>query len=201
MHGLTDQNSLDSDAGDELLARRFFSGDNQAGLVLFKRHEKGIWDFIYRFTGRNYQDAWDAYQETLYRFIKYLKTEPFTVEGTGVRGLLYRTARNIMIDMERKQKHTTRCIIKQEHTSLSVSPPEKALDAEGEEKLMTAMLKLPADERNVIVLYYYNYKTFKEIGSDLGISEATAQRTLKGAEESLRRLLKQGVKLDGTDYS
>ena len=59
-------------------------------------------------------------------------------------------------------------------------------------RLFTAVEGLPLPFRSVILLYYYQGMTTREIADTLGIPDATVRSRLKLAREKLSRTLKKG---------
>lgn len=53
----------------------------------------------------------------------------------------------------------------------------------------SAMKDLDENERKVIIGYYQDDKTFKEIGADIGLSESQTSRICKTATQKLKKLL------------
>lgn len=53
----------------------------------------------------------------------------------------------------------------------------------------SAMKDLDENERKVIIGYYQDDKTFKEIGHDIGLSESQTSRICKTATQKLKKLL------------
>ncbi len=53
----------------------------------------------------------------------------------------------------------------------------------------SAMKDLDENERKVIIGYYQDDKTFKEIGRDIGLSESQTSRICKTATQKLKKLL------------
>jgi len=198
-----DRNHSENRDIDEMLARRVFAGDNQAGLKLWKSLEDGVWQFIYRRLGRDYQNAQDILQETCYCFFERLRAEPFAAREGGVRGFLFRIASNKINDMGRRQRATdpSRVLTNKKLKGEKDAPLQSAIESEDGQRLTAAMSELAENQRQVVVKYYYDCKTLKEIGSDMGTSESTAHRRLKDAETKLRRMLREGDTLNEVNVS
>src|SRR5207253_6884818 len=64
-------------------------------------------------------------------------------------------------------------------------------------KLDEAMSRLNESDRRAIVLKYYEKKTFREIGTALGIKEEAARKRVSRATEKLRGLLASNGALVG----
>jgi RNA polymerase sigma factor for flagellar operon FliA len=83
----------------------------------------------------------------------------------------------------------------------SLNPMHAAINAEMKEHLAEAISRLPPRHKQVLVLYYYDGKTLREIGGALGVSEATVCRQIEAAREALHLLLSSVEILDGLDYA
>lgn len=198
-----DRGDSDSKTSDEELGLRYFRGDKNSGLCLWNRYQEEVWEYIYyRLSGGNYQNSRDVYQEVCLRFLKHLKDKPFKEKGIGIRGFLRKIAYNIVIDMGKKQKRNEIPIIElkrvEKNSPHIVTPLESAIQSENAERLMTAITGLSEKQKDVLIHRYYNYKTLKEIGHELEMSEANACKTLKSAKTSLIKILNQGGTNNGT---
>ena len=59
------------------------------------------------------------------------------------------------------------------------------------EALAQAIVKLPAKQKEVILLYYYHDMTMREIADTLGINISSVSERLKHAHTNLRNLLEK----------
>ena len=65
--------------------------------------------------------------------------------------------------------------------------PDRAQEAEqGESALTLAVMNLPKKEREVVLLYYYQDLTMKDISETLGVTQPTVSYRLRRAKEKLR---------------
>ena len=70
--------------------------------------------------------------------------------------------------------------------------PESSVPfAEEEEELVTAIVKLPRQQREAFVLYYYQGMNTLEMAKALGISQSSVSGRLKRARDKLRVLLER----------
>ena len=71
----------------------------------------------------------------------------------------------------------------------SVSPLEKLEEKDVKNELQTALKKLPERERMVMVLYYHENMTLKEIGESIEVSESRVCQIHAQAIMKLRNIL------------
>ena len=129
----------------------------------------------------------DALQETFIKvYQRYLsfqgKSEPKT--------WITRIAINTCKDMLRKRQREENIQIEEFH-KMEIYPV-KVCD-ESSEKLMitTAIQELARELREVVILYYYQELTTKEIGNILRIPRTTVEFRLKKARQELKRKIKE----------
>ena len=130
--------------------------------------------------------AEDAVQETFLKAYKGL--EKFRGD-CGQKTWLMRIAVNTCRDMQRSGwfRHEDRRV------SPEMMPDAQADPAEDTQALAQAIVALPARDREVVLLRYYQDMTFKDIAKTLGIAPSSVVNRLKRAEKKLR------VTLEGRD--
>lgn len=141
------------------------------GLVLFARQ------FV-----RSLADAEDIVQEAFVKF--WRKQHPI-----DNRALLLATVRSTAFDLLRRDSRRARreadAIAEAEH---AVEPQfDAATDAQ--HALAAAMDRLPAEQREVLVMKIWNELTFAEIAAVLGISQNTAASRYRYALAALKKNL------------
>ncbi len=180
---------------DEELMERFRDGDTMAFEILLSRHERAIFNFIYRMI-RDREKAQDLLQETFLRVIKnkqrYIPKARFTT-------WLYTIARNQCIDAFRKAKHRRHASLDQPYRgepggrSLMDKLPGKSEDAlqrkEAQEitlRIEEALTHLSSEQREVFVMRQFRNLRFREIAEIVGVSENTIKSRMRYALEHLR---------------
>jgi len=191
---------------DEALMERVLRGDESAFAEIMTRYERRIYNFCLRYVA-NEEEAREAFQETFYRV--YTKADRFTPRykfSTWV----YTIARNQCLDRLRKRsrrrEESYEMIAESEPARLAaaVDPPdhlpagdtatpsnprdhlaEQELDA----KIREAVGKLPAAQREVVLLRHYSGLSFAEIAESLGCSVGTAKSRFHFGFKKLARLL------------
>ena len=183
---------------DEALMERFRDGDATAFERLLERHERAIYNFIYRLV-RDPELAHDLTQETFLRVVKgarrYSRKAKFTT-------WLYTIARNQGIDALRKARHRRHPSLDQPtggdpegRTLLERLPGASpdgfdAADAgEIRARVEEALGRLSEEQREVFVMREFMRLPFKEIASVVGSSENTIKSRMRYALENLRLAL------------
>ncbi len=128
--------------------------------------------------------AEDAVQET---FVKAWKALPSFRGDSSVTTWLMRIAINTCRDMQRGAwlKHIGRTI------SLDQLAEPSASFSENEFAVNMEIAKLPAKQRETVLLYYYQNMNIDEVAKALGIAVSTASERLSRAKKKLRLALKE----------
>ncbi|MGI8435585.1 MAG: RNA polymerase sigma factor, partial [Chthoniobacterales bacterium] len=141
------------------------------GLVLFARQ------FV-----RTSADAEDIVQEAFVRFWR----KQHSIQN---RALLFATVRSISLDLLRRDARRAR----REATAVADSDHEVAPQFESgsdtQRLLVREMDRLPAEQREVLVMKIWNELTFADIGNVLGISQNTAASRYRYALGALKKNL------------
>ncbi len=154
----------------------------------------------------NRADAEDAVQDTFYQYLRYGKSGKSFADEEHEKAWLIR----VMMNICRKYKRSAWNRHRDERTpdnpaeaavrtqggtgpaeGHAPAPEEQALCRENRERLLAAVMALPARYRDVIHLFYYEDLSVKEIGSLLGRKEATVTSQLTRGRELLRKSLKE----------
>ncbi|CAN5616844.1 sigma-70 family RNA polymerase sigma factor [soil metagenome] len=139
------------------------------GLVLFARQ------FV-----RSIADAEDIVQEAFVRFWR----KQHSIQN---RALLFATVRSISLDALRRDARRAR---READSVADVAPcvaPEFDTVDESQQALAAAVDRLPAEQREVLVMKIWNELTFAEIGTVLGISQNTAASRYRYALAALKK--------------
>lgn len=149
---------------------------------------KHFCDVIYRFALinlKNRADAEDVCQETMYR---YLKKKPVFHEESQALAWFYKTAVNLCHDLGKNSWYKRRAAIDIDELDL---PDEEAGNAS---ELLDAVHALPMKYSEVIILYYYQGYSAREIGDILGKKEGTVYSLLNRARKLLEKNMKEDLK-------
>lgn len=105
-------------------------------------------------------------------------------------GYLYRAARNEALSRLRKRTVRTKVAAELIYTTELLTPNDDALEsAEETARINAALLALPVEQREVVVLKVYRNMTFKEIARVTGASQNTAASRYRYALAKLKETL------------
>ncbi len=183
---------------DEELMVAFQGGEAPAFEELLKRHQNGVYNFIYRFLG-NRETAEEVFQEAFFKVHqaadRYLPNGKFTT-------WLYTIVRNLCVDTFRRKKIRVAISLDERRDEGEASLGDKiaaddipadilssARQIEG--ALELALAKLNDDQREVFLLREKEGFKFEEIADMTGVSVNTVKSRMRYALEGLRRALKQ----------
>lgn len=174
-------------------------GDAAAFAVLFDRHAKGIYNFLYRFLGQR-ENVEEAFQEVFIRVIKasanYVPTAKFSTWA-------YTIARNYCVDCSRKGRYrkTVSLDEKLEHgeaMTLGDKIPDDAARTENqvsaqnlEAKLQEALDQINPDQKEVFLLREKSNLPFDEIANIVGSSVNTVKSRMRYALLALQEVFKK----------
>jgi RNA polymerase sigma-70 factor (ECF subfamily) len=152
-----------------------------------RRYGRKIYNFAYRLTG-NPDDAADLVQEVLLRVRKGLASyTPGSFEGW-----LWRITRNAFIDSVRKKKRRPTSPLPDDDRSAlltSPSPDEVLASVRLSEDIQAALLKLPIDFRECVVLCDVVGLSYEEIAQAVEAPIGTVRSRIHRGRKMLRGLL------------
>jgi RNA polymerase sigma factor (sigma-70 family) len=134
--------------------------------------------------------AQDVTQCVFLLFSRKAKTLPSSI---AIGGWFLRTVRFVCLDVVRKGRHWQRL----ENEDLVTETMETPFDPTGPlASLEEAILALSGDEQVCLLGKYYEGKSFKELGTELNISEDAAGKRVTRALEKMRNFFRRrGVKI------
>lgn len=175
---------------DQFLIASSIAGDEQAFGRLYDKYVDEIYRFVVMRV-RSSQEAQDVVGEVFLKTWQYLSSQKSHIED--FRALLYRIARNVVIDYYRASK--------KEHTSFfGEGQLENIVDtgSDLEAKLMhkddlrvvyTVLTRLSEEHREVITLRYAQDLSIKEIAKIQGKTNGAVRVALHRAIKRLKALL------------
>ena len=181
---------------DRELLLRSAGGDAEAFSCLFRRHRVGLEGFLYRKL-RSREEAEDAVTLT---FAKAWRARE-SFNGLSGKAWLYQIATRVALDVLR-QRH--RRPVEQELDgmaaealdgleSTAVDPAEMALErqsaAETGRVVTHALHQLPAEERRLLFLFYFDGYNYSEISGLLGVTQSQVRGRLHRIRQRVRREL------------
>ncbi len=152
-----------------------------------RRYGRKIYNFAYRLTG-NPDDAADLVQEVLLRVRKGLASyTPGSFDGW-----LWRITRNAFLDgVRRNQRRPTSALPDDDRLALvpSPSPDEVLASVRLSEDIQSALLKLPIEFRECVVLCDVVGLTYEEIATAIDSPVGTVRSRIHRGRKMLRELL------------
>ena len=182
---------------DEMLALQYVGGDNRAVAELLARDQKKLYDYI-MFVVRDPELANDVFQETFVKVITRLQEGKYTDSGK-FSFWLYRIAHNVIMDTFREQK-SLHVIEPTAGNDLSKLKSDNIMDINRENEFVNAQVlrdvrhimdSLPAPQREVVYMRFYQELSFKEIAETTGVSINTSLGRMRYALINMRRMAKQ----------
>lgn len=182
---------------DEMLALLYVGGDNRAFDELLARNQQKLYNYIL-FVVKDPEVANDVFQETFVKVITYLQDGRYTDSGK-FSFLLSKIAHNVIMDTYRKQK-SEHIVEASEDNDLNKLRTQDLMDLNREnEYVNTEILKdvhhlmdaLPAPQREVVYMRFYQDLSFKDIAEATGVSINTSLGRMRYALINMRRMAKQ----------
>lgn len=174
----------ENNISDEMLLKQFKAGEDQAFYELFRRYEKPLIGYLYGMTG-NLEQSKDVSQET---YLKLIKNPPGFLFGGNLKSWLFKSARNRMIDIIRRDSRQQILDDIDEEIDPLPDPHEGVLLNDDFEELYSVIDKLDEKYREVVVLYYFSGMTFKDISKVMGIPIGTALWRMRKAIGMMQEL-------------
>jgi len=181
------------DRTDEELVGLYATGNNTAFDVLLKRHRNSVYSYIF-FIVRNRELAEDIFQETFVKAIVTIKQGRY-VETGKFKAWISRIAHNLIIDNFRLEKNEQ--LISNDECEVDLFNNRKLSDETVEDSLVRDQILsdvrklinyLPENQREVLILRYYQDLSFKEIADATGVSINTALGRMRYAILNMRRI-------------
>jgi RNA polymerase sigma factor (sigma-70 family) len=157
-----------------------------AGLgQLFERHHAGLFDFFSRTLGDR-PAAEDLVQEVFIRILKYRRT--YRDDGR-FQTWMFHVARNVRNDHIRRRRPDQLTADMPEPAAAGADQAAAVENAEDVERLRRALLRLPDDRREVVVLARYHGMTHEQIAAVLRVEPGAVRVRLHRALKELRALV------------
>lgn len=182
---------------DEELAVAYVNGNNSAFDLLLSRNQSKIFSYIL-FVVRDRDMANDVFQETFVKVITKLQQGRYTVSGKFCAWVM-RIAHNVMMDYYREHR-ADRIVEVTEDNDLS-NFSEGMLEEQNIETqyvncqvlsdVKKLMNQLPATQREVVYMRFFQKLSFKEIAETTNVSINTSLGRMRYALINLRRMAQE----------
>lgn len=170
-----------SQATDEELMVAYQKGQEEAFQLLYQRHHRRVYGFLYHKLGRT-QLIEDTYQMIFMKLHQarhqYDPSFPFTA-------WLFTVCRSVVADTWRSQKR----VEKQEELNPDAIDQASSEPTVHEKIDIPDLHALPTEHRQAVELRYLNELSFDEIAKRLETSPANARQIVSRAVRTLKRLL------------
>lgn len=179
---------------DEQLAIAYSKGDNRAFDLLLSRTQGKLYSYI-MFVVRDRTMADDVFQDTFVKVITKLRSGNYHDNGKFSAWIL-RIAHNVIIDMFRDMKQE-KIVEPTADNDLSNLMGHDLLDGNIESQFIAQqnlkeakllMEALPATQREIVYMRFYQQMSFKEIAETTGMSINTALGRMRYAVLNMRKM-------------
>ena len=181
---------------DEELAIMYVDGDNKAFDLLLSRNQEKLFTYIL-FVVRDREMANDMFQETFFKVVSRLQQGKYIANGKFSAWMM-RIAHNVIMDWYRQQRAQNIVDAPKENDLSNVGSTLLESSREGElvnnqvmEDVRRMMSHLPASQREVVFMRFYQQMSFKEIAEATGVSINTALGRMRYAILNLRRMTRE----------
>lgn len=182
---------------DEELALLYVKGDNRAFDELLVRNQSKLFTYI-MFVVRDQETANDIFQDTFVKVIMKLQEGKYTDSGK-FSFWVTRIAHNVIMDWYRQTKNE-HIVEMSEDNDLTNLKNASVMDACREDEIVNEqvmsdvrrmMNALPAPQREVVYMRFYQGLSFKEIAEVTGVSINTSLGRMRYAILNLRRMARK----------
>lgn len=185
-----------ANCSDDMLVQAYMEGKDSAFDELLARNQQQLFDFILALT-RDKDKADDLFQETFIRAIVKMKDGQYYNQGKFLYWLM-RIARNLLIDGVRKQKKGLAVNISDDELltvidcgHLYKSREDMLVAEELSGHMRQLMDLLPDEQREVVLMRYYQGLQFKDIAEITNVSINTSLGRMRYAIRNMRRMAKR----------
>lgn len=181
---------------DAALMTRIRAGDEAALRELIERHQRGVFNLIYRSIG----DAWEAEDLAQRVFIQVFRSadryEPTAKFTTWLYTITHNLIRNEYRRRQRRGAESLEALTNDEENPWQMADPaatdpgRQAAERELQERIRAAIEELPQAQRTAVILCRYEGLAYEEIAGVLGCSVAAVKSLLHRARATLKAKLR-----------
>lgn len=184
-----------SEMSDEELMSQFQSGTVEAYDILVSRYKDQITNYIYRFVG-DWQECEDLLQETFLRVYRNRHSyKPIAKFSTWLYTIAGNLARSEYRKRKRRQTRSLQSVNRDnEEYEMDIpdetySPDEAAEGAIQDRYIQQALLEIPEEFREVVVLRDVQQLSYDEIAQITGLPMGTVKSRINRGRTKLQNLL------------
>lgn len=182
---------------DEVLLRLYMEGNSNAFDVLLKRYESKVFTYLLYYV-HNQEVAEDLFQDVFVRIIITLRNKKYTENGKFASWVM-RIAHNLVIDYFRQDRgdnfisndETDYDLFVGDSQGLEDSIEQQMIDRQTLKEISDLVSLLPDNQREVVLMRFYQDLSFKEIAEITGVSINTALGRMRYAIINLRKLVSE----------
>ena len=179
---------------DAELVRRCRAGDSRAWEEIVHTFARRVYNLAYRFSGRHEQSE-DLTQEVFVRV--YRSLDQFDPQAGDLANWLMRLARNLVIDDYRRRTRTPTDLgddlnLHEFHLRSALDAPDQGVErAERARQVREAIMRLPADLRECVMLRDIEELTYQEIVDILDVPLGTVKSRINRGRIELAKILRR----------
>ena len=183
---------------DEQLALSYVNGNNRAFDLLLSRNQSKLFSYIL-FVVRDRDVADDIFQETFVKVVTRMQQGKYTTSGKFSAWIM-RIAHNVIMDWYREQRSDKIVEAPRENDLSNLGRKDDLLDGSIESQFVNMqvmadvkkmMNNLPAPQREVVFMRFYQDLSFKEIAEMTGVSINTSLGRMRYAILNMRRMAEE----------
>ena len=182
---------------DDMLVALYLDGNNRAFDEILNRHKDRLYSYIF-FLVRSREVAEDIFQETFVKAIVNLQQGRYTADDNKFYAWLTRIAHNLVIDLFRQERNENQ--ISNDEAEVDLFNNQAYSEGTIESRIVNSQVLadvrrlidyLPANQREVIYMRYYQSLSFKDIATITGVSINTALGRVRYAILNMRRIAEE----------
>jgi RNA polymerase sigma-70 factor (ECF subfamily) len=188
---------------DEELAVRYMDGDNEAFELLLKHNQSKLFTYIF-FMVHDEEKANDFFQDTFIKIITKLQDGMYSPSGKFLAWCM-RIAHNVIMD-EYRNERSSKIVEPTEDNDLSNLKVDSVQETNREIEIINSqvlkdvkkmMNNLPASQREVVYMRFFQQMSFKEIAATTNVSINTSLGRMRYAVLNMRKMAREhGIHLD-----
>lgn len=181
---------------DECLVAEYAAGRNDAFDVLLRRHQSRVFSYILSIV-KDEAVADDIFQDTFVKAIVTIRQGRYNESGR-FGAWLSRIAHNLIIDFYRQEK--SEGLISADNPEVDLFNRRELAEGNVEDSIVASQIlgdvrrlvdALPENQREVLMMRYYQDMSFKEIAEATDVSINTALGRMRYALLNMRRMVEE----------
>lgn len=185
-----------SKLADDQLVASYAKGDNAAFDMLLSRHQEKVHNYIFHMV-KDEDLAEDIFQETFVKAITTIRQNRYSGDGKFAAWIT-RIAHNLIIDHFRQAQGIS--TVSTDNVEANVlnrrdlsegSIEDDMIESQILSDVKNLVVGLPADQKTVVEMRFYENMSFKEIAQRTGVSINTALGRMRYAILNMRRRAKE----------